>query len=341
MTAHSLFEANKRLLIWLGLCAAAVFLMALIGAVTRLTESGLSMVEWKPLIGVLPPLSAAEWARVFGLYQQSPEYRILNAGMPLADFKHIFFWEWLHRTWGHVIGALFLLPFLWFFFTRQIPRTLLPRLVMLFALGGLQGFIGWYMVASGLVDRPSVSHYRLALHLGTAFLIYALTIWLIFKLRVSRLADAPPRLRCLGWMLLPLPIVTMVWGAFVAGLDAGYVYNTFPLMEGHLLPPEALSLDPLWTNTVQNTAMVQFIHRWLAIGTAFAIFAFAWRLERVDRRVAIALGASVLVQVALGISTLLTQVNIVLAAAHQGGALILLSCYLLALYRLGKEKPAG
>lgn len=333
-------QTARRLSIWLGCCAAAVFLMALIGAITRLTESGLSMVEWTPLLGVLPPLSVAEWERVFTLYQGSPEYKLLNAGMSLDEFKYIFFWEWLHRTWGHLIGIVFLLPFLFFVATRQIPRSLLPRLLALFALGGLQGMIGWYMVASGLVDRPSVSHFRLALHLGTAFLIYSFTLWLIFKLRVPRLADAPASLRKLGWLVLPLPIITMVWGAFVAGLHAGYAYNTYPLMEGHFLPPEAWTLTPLWQNAVQNTALVQFIHRWLAIGAAFAIFAFAWRLERIDRKVGIALGAAVLCQVALGITTLLKHVNIVLATAHQGGALIVLSLMLLALYRLGDAKSA-
>lgn len=335
-------QTARRLSVWLALFAAAVFLMALIGAITRLTESGLSMVEWKPLIGVLPPLSDTEWARVFGLYQESPEYRVMHAGMDLAEFKNIFFWEWLHRTWGHLIGAAFLLPFLYFFFTRQIPKTLLPRLLFIFALGGLQGFIGWYMVASGLVDRPSVSHYRLALHLGMAFLIYAATLWTIFMLRVPRPTIAPVKLRKLGWMLLPLPLLTMVWGAFTAGLKAGYAYNTFPLMNGTLVPAEAWSLSPFWLNLLANSAAVQFTHRWLAIATAFAIFAFAARLERTDRKVAIWLGAAVLVQVLLGISTLLTGVNIALAAAHQAGALTVLSLFLLALYRLGKEKrPLG
>lgn len=329
---------RKYLSLWLTLCAASVFVMALIGAITRLTESGLSMVEWKPLIGVLPPLSMAEWERVFALYQQSPEYKLINNGMALAEFKHIFFWEWLHRTWGHVIGAFFLLPFLFFWLTRRIPAWLMPRLLVLFALGGLQGFVGWFMVASGLVDRPSVSHYRLALHLGMAVLIYAVTLWQIYTLSVARAENAPSQLRRLGWWLLPLPVLTMVWGAFVAGLDAGFAYNTFPLMEGHVLPPEAWSLSPLWTNFVQNTAMVQFVHRTLAITTAFAIFFYASKLERVDRKVAIALGAVVLGQVALGVATLLSHVNTELGTLHQGGALTLLSVYLLSLYRLGRTK---
>ena len=325
----------RALSVWLALFAATVFLMAMIGAITRLTESGLSMVEWKPLIGVLPPVSATEWARVFGLYQQSPEFHIMHGAMGLEDFKHIFFWEWLHRTWGHIIGAVFLLPFLFFFFTRRIPRALLPRLLVIFALGGLQGFIGWYMVASGLVDRPSVSHYRLALHLGMAFLIYAATLWCIFLLRVPRVA-APDKLRRTGWALLPLPVLTMIWGAFTAGLKAGFAYNNFPLMDGKLVPDEAWNLQPLWLNFVANSAAVQFTHRWLAIVTAFAIFAFAARLERTDRRVAIALGGVVLLQITLGILTLLTGVDIVLATLHQAGALTVLSVYLLALCRIGK-----
>lgn len=327
--------ANHRALaIWLGLCAFSVLVMALIGAITRLTESGLSIVEWKPLTGVLPPLSTGEWLRQFTLYQDSPEYRLHNLGMSLPEFQRIFFWEWLHRTFAHLIGAIFLLPFLFFFFTKRIPRWLWPRLLGLFALGGLQGLIGWYMVASGLVDRPSVSHYRLALHLGTAFLIYSVMLWQVFALVIPRLSDAPTQLRKTGWRLLPLVLVTMVWGAFVAGLHAGTVYNTFPLMAGQVLPEESFSIQPVWLNFFQNTALVQFTHRWLAIGTAFAVFAFAWKLERQDRIGARLLGAAVLLQVGLGITALLHGVPVVLGTLHQLGAITVLSCYLLALYRL-------
>ncbi len=329
---------NRRALaVWLGLCALSVLIMALIGAITRLTESGLSIVEWKPLTGVLPPFSTAEWLQQFTLYQASPEYRLHNLGMSLADFRQIFFWEWLHRTWAHLIGVIFLLPFLFFFFTKRIPRWLWPRLLGLFALGGLQGLIGWYMVASGLVDRPSVSHYRLALHLGTAFLIYAVMLWQVFALVIPKIGDING-LRKTSWRILPLLLITMVWGAFVAGLHAGTVYNTFPLMANEILPPEAFTIQPVWLNFTMNTALVQFMHRWLAIGTAFAIFAFAWKLECYDRRVARLLGAAVLLQVVLGISTLLSGAEIALATLHQLGAITVLSCYLLALYRLSASK---
>lgn len=334
--------------LWLLACAGMVFAMAVIGAITRLTESGLSMVEWKPLIGVLPPLSEAEWRRVFDLYRDTPEYRVFNRGMGLEAFRHIFFWEWLHRLWGHLIGAVFLLPFLWFWARGRISRDLMPKLVGLFLLGGLQGVIGWFMVMSGLVDRPEVSHYRLALHLGVAVVIFAA----LLRVALGQLDPAPlpgwradaAGLRRHAGRALALVGVTMVWGAFVAGLDAGLAYNTFPTMEGRWFPPEATTLTPWWINAVENTAAVQFIHRWLAIATALVVLALVGRVH-VARlpgnagRVASLLGTAVLVQVGLGIATLLTVVWIPLAALHQAGALTVVG--LLVWLRHGLRPPAS
>ncbi|WP_157618939.1 COX15/CtaA family protein [Skermanella stibiiresistens] len=319
---------------WLLICCGMVFAMAVIGAVTRLTESGLSMVEWKPLIGILPPLTETEWNRVFDLYRETPEYRYVNAGMGLEEFKHIFFWEWFHRFWGQMIGFVFLLPFLWFWATKRIPKGLMPTLVGLFLLGGLQGGIGWFMVVSGLVDRPSVSHYRLALHLGVAFLIFALMLWVALGLldpkpEGSRSAAAPALRRHAG-LALGLVAVTAAWGAFVAGLDAGMIYNTWPLMGGQIIPSDMWFLNPAPLNFVENHAGVQFTHRWLAMVTGLVVLGLWWRAGKADigprgHRLGQAVGVMVVVQIALGIATLLTVVAIPLAAVHQAGALTLIA----------------
>lgn len=332
---------SKRLAIWLSISAASIFIMAVIGAITRLTESGLSMVEWKPLIGVLPPLNEAEWQRVFTLYSATPEYQLKNAGMGIEAFKNIFFWEWLHRTWGHVVGVVYALPLIWFaavgaFAKNQPTRVLLPRLLFFLVLGALQGVIGWYMVASGLVDRPDVSHYRLALHLGVAFLIYALQVWTICDLRQVRLAPTAFGLWHHGRIALALVVITIIYGAFVAGLDAGFAYNTWPLMDGHFLPPEVTTIQPVWLNFFENTALVQFIHRWLAVLTALAVLAYAWRTRALMRFHSWWLGVAVLAQVVLGITTLVSHVQLHVATAHQAGALALLTVLLAALHKRGE-----
>ena len=328
-------DSSRAIAYWLLACAAMVFAMAVIGAITRLTGSGLSMVEWRPLIGALPPLSEAEWQRVFDLYRETPEYQKVNAGMGLEAFKEIFFWEWFHRLWGRSIGLVFALPFAWFWLTGRIARPLLPRLIGFLVLGGLQGLLGWFMVRSGLVDRPSVSHYRLAAHLGLAVLIYGLLVWQAWALLSRAAPVAAPALRRHGVVAVVLVAVTMLWGAFVAGLDAGMAYNSFPLMDGRLLPPEAWSLIPAWLNPFDNTALVQFLHRWLAIGTAGVILAL-WLRARAGPaplRLATAIAAGIAVlQVLLGIATLLAAVPVWLGAAHQAGALILLTALLWCVY---------
>lgn len=347
LSAGTAARDTRPIAVWLLICAGMVFAMTIIGAITRLTESGLSMVEWRPLIGTLPPLSDAEWQRVFDLYRQTPEYRINNAGMTLAQFQEIFFWEWFHRLWGRLIGVVFAVPFLWFWATGRIPRPLLPKLAGLLVLGALQGVLGWYMVMSGLVDRPSVSQYRLAAHLSLAVLIYALLVWLALDLMRGARRDARRFALPAGaeaahrhaWAAIAVVAVTIFWGALVAGIDAGLAYNTFPLMDGRVLPPEALSLTPAWLNLFENTAMVQFVHRWLGIVTGLAVLALWWRGRQVaasgiDREagligdLAAAAGIMVLVQIGLGIATLLLYVPIPLAAAHQAGALVLLTLLL-------------
>ena len=256
---------------WLFLCAAMVFAMAVIGAITRLTESGLSIVEWAPIKGALPPLSDQAWQDAFAAYKATPEYLYKNTGMSLEAFQQIFFWEWLHRLWGRLIGLVFAAGLAWFWWRGGLDRGLRLRLLGLLVLGGLQGALGWFMVMSGLVDRPSVSHYRLAAHLGLAVLLYALILWTAYGLVLPRLGSfaGARSLRRHASIAIGCVAVTMCWGAFVAGLDAGQVYNTFPLMDGRLLPPpESFSIIPAWLNWFDNTALVQFTHRWLAIGTS-------------------------------------------------------------------------
>ncbi len=328
---------------WLLVCCAMVFAMAVIGAITRLTESGLSMAEWKPLIGILPPLSEAEWHRVFGLYKQTPEFRVYNAWMDLEGFKRIFWWEWFHRLWGQLIGFVFLIPFLRFWSQGRISRELWPKLAGLFLLGGLQGVIGWYMVMSGLVDRPEVSHYRLALHLGMAILIYGLllrtALGILDPLPLAGWATESRRLRRHARVALGLVGVTIVWGAFVAGTDAGLAYNSFPLMNGQWIPVEVNNLSPWWINPFENTAAIQLTHRALAILTGLVVLVL-WLRVRAARlpgragRVAALTAGMVLLQIGLGIATLLSVVWIPVAAAHQAGAILVVSGLVWLLHEL-------
>ncbi|WP_114395508.1 COX15/CtaA family protein [Oleisolibacter albus] len=336
--------AHRTIGYWLLACAGMVFAMAIIGAITRLTESGLSITEWKPITGAIPPLNEAQWLAEFEKYKRIPEYRLLNSGMSLAEFKHIFFWEWFHRLWGRLIGLVFFVPFLWFLATRRIDRALGWKLAGLFLLGGLQGFIGWFMVQSGLSERTDVSHYRLALHLGMALILYGLLLWVALGLLdpapAGQRAAGAGALRRHGRIALALVALTAVWGAFVAGLDAGFAYNSWPLMNGHFAPPEMWTLEPAWINPLENTAAVQFVHRWLAILTAAVVLGLCWRMRRQpdlddrSRAVALGLAAAVVLQVLLGISTLLLAVPVGLGAAHQGGAILLITLVILALHRI-------
>lgn len=318
---------NKTISNWLFFCAFMVFAMAVIGAVTRLTESGLSITEWKPISGALPPLNEAEWQHQFDLYRQSPEFAAKHFWMDLHDFKKIFFWEWLHRLWGRLIGLVYAVPLVYFMIRRQVPKGWGWKFAALLGLGGLQGFIGWFMVQSGLVDRPSVSHFRLAIHLGMALLLFAVMLWMGLRMRDGE----TPRQKAssglwAGWGVLSLVSVTIIWGAFVAGLHAGLIYNEFPLMGGGLVPPD-------FGNPLTSPAGVQFTHRWLAVITLLAVLAYAYS-TRHRNRIAPYLAAMAVAQVGLGLATLLTQVDLHLAATHQGGAMVLLALLILSQHEL-------
>jgi cytochrome c oxidase assembly protein subunit 15 len=321
-----------------------IFAMVILGGVTRLTGSGLSMVEWDPLFGVVPPLSQEAWEADFAKYRQSPEYQKINVGMDLEGFKSIYWFEYSHRLLGRSIGTVFLLPFLYFLWRRKLTARLVPRLAAAFVLGGLQGVLGWYMVKSGLVDNPHVSQYRLTAHLGLALVIYAYLLWLLFDLLFDPGAtrDNPPGLKTAARFLLGLVAVTIASGGFVAGLKAGYAYNTFPKMGDQWLPPAGWMLQPGWRNLFENIATVQFNHRVLAITTFSSILLFwlsALRrpLTPSARTVSHLLMLMVTIQAGLGISTLLLRVPVALAATHQAGALLVLTLTLLLNHRLHKS----
>jgi cytochrome c oxidase assembly protein subunit 15 len=300
--------------------------MVVIGGITRLTESGLSMVEWRPLVGWIPPMGDAEWQRVFDMYKATPEYRAANFWMSIDDFKTIFFWEYIHRVWGRLIGIVFAVPFLFFLVTGRIERALAPRLALLFVLGGIQGAIGWWMVTSGLVDEARVSPYRLAVHLSMAFLILGLLLWTVLGL-VQKPCGGTRSQRIGAGHVLAAISITVVLGAFVAGTDAGYAYNTFPLMGGQFVPAEYWNADLGWRSLVEHVPAVQFHHRWIAVLTALLTVVFVirnrGRVEGAARLALTLLGVAVLLQVGLGISALLAAVPVWLGALHQAGAVVL------------------
>lgn len=307
---------------WLLVCAALVFAIVLVGGVTRLTRSGLSIVEWQPLVGVVPPLAHAEWEALFAKYRETPEFRLVNFDMTLEGFKGIFWWEYIHRLLARAIGLVFLFPYLYFLVKRQLDRPLAWKLAGIFVLGALQGAMGWIMVQSGLVDDPRVNPVRLALHLGIALAIFAAELWLALELLFPR------RFR-VGKLETALPLVVFLMaltGGMVAGLRAGSAYQTFPLMNGHLVPPEVLMLEPWWRNFLYNMASVQLVHRSL-FWVLLLLIPLAWWRSRYTLAGNALLGAFIL-QAVLGIATLLMGVPVGLGAAHQGGAVLLLAAAL-------------
>ena len=329
----------KAITLWLYTCAFMVFAMMVIGAITRLTESGLSMVEWRPLIGALPPLSTEEWQRVFDLYRETPEYQKKNSWMGIEDFKTIFFWEWFHRFWGRFIGLVFALPLAFFWIRKMIPTDYRLKLLGLLALGGLQGLMGWYMVQSGLVDQPAVSHYRLAAHLSLAFLIFALLL-------LTALSLTPPKsyancaLHKHSGITLLFTTITIIWGAFTAGLDAGLVYNdSFPKMGGAWIPPDFWKYETAWMNILENHSAVQFAHRWLAIASVLIILGL-WAHGMIRNTTFPALHATALMstlQIGLGIATIFSNVHTHVAATHQAGAVILFALLLICAFQTRKS----
>ena len=341
-------ESDRRAVArWLFLCAAMVFAMVVVGGVTRLTHSGLSIAEWQPLVGALPPLSHADWELLFAKYRETPEFKLVNFDIDLVGFQRIFWWEWVHRLLGRLIGVVFLLPYLWFLLRRRLEGPLAWKLAGVFLLGAMQGALGWYMVMSGLVDDPRVSHFRLTAHLGMALAIFAAELWIALDL----LASPPRGAAATGPRRFALAVASIVFvmsltGGFVAGLRAGYAYNTFPLMNGHFIPPEILMLEPWWKNFLYNMATVQFVHRaiaWLLIALVPLLW---WRALAASptpraRTAAHALLAILVLQVTLGIATLLAAVPVTLGAAHQGGAVLLLGTALWAAHEFGAQRPAS
>lgn len=333
---------HKPIALWLFACCAMVMGMVVIGGLTRLTGSGLSMVTWTPVLGWLPPMTQSEWQEVFQLYQQSPEFVKVNSDMVLEGFKGIFWLEFIHRLLGRVIGLVFLLPFLYFLFKKRIPHNLTPKLLTMFLLGGLQGVVGWYMVKSGLVDDPRVSQYRLTAHLGLAVTVYAYMLWVGLGLYFNDPSPAPsafPVILHRSKLLTILIFITLLSGGFVAGLDAGLVYNTFPMMEGRWIPEGYLAHDPWLVNFFENVATVQWDHRLMATLTFMSVLVFAWSslkhpLPKMLLGSIRLLVAMTIVQVTLGILTLLSLVQISLASAHQVGALILFTFALFVTHRL-------
>lgn len=344
--------ASRAVSAWLLAVAAMIWIMVALGGATRLTGSGLSIMEWAPLSGALPPLSEAEWQRLFDLYKTIPQYELVNRGFTLAEFKEIFWLEWVHRLWGRLIGLAYLLPLLWFWLRGGIPAGYGGRLLGLFLLGGMQGVVGWFMVASGFEpDRTAVSPYRLVVHLGLALLLYAAILWTALSLRQPLPPPvAPGRERDLGavrrwakaaaWLL----VAAMLAGGFVAGLRAGFDYNTFPLMDGRLVPEGYAALSPFWRNLTENVAAVQFNHRLLAtLAGLAALGTAAAALRRLPdgpaRRACLALGVAAVLQYALGVATLLLVVPVWLGTLHQAVAVAVLTAALVALHALRDPGP--
>ncbi|MCC6608162.1 MAG: COX15/CtaA family protein [Burkholderiales bacterium] len=318
--------------------------MVVVGGVTRLTHSGLSIVEWQPIVGTVPPLTETQWRATFEKYRQTPEYYQVNKDMSLAEFKGIFWWEYFHRLLGRLIGVVFFVPLVWFWVRGRLDRPLAWKLAGIFVLGGLQGGMGWYMVMSGLVDDPRVSQFRLTAHLLIALLIFAAMLWVALGLLVPSAAaksgQASERaLARLSWWITGMVVYMAATGGFVAGIRAGKAYNTFPLMNGHVVPPELFMIDPWWQNFFYNMATVQFDHRLGAWALAVLVPWFWVRARRIApapraRLAAHLLLAVLAIQITLGISTLLAGVPVALGAAHQGGAVVLLAASLFANHSL-------
>ena len=341
--------------IWLFISAATIFAMVILGGVTRLTDSGLSMVEWAPIMGALPPMGHDEWNKAFQLYQQFPEYKIHNHSMNLSDFKSIFWFEYSHRLLGRVIGMIFFFTMVFFFIKGWVAPLLKIKLIVMFILGGLQGLLGWYMVKSGLVNNPDVSQYRLVAHLGLALFVYAYILWIGLGLffqgnQADQTVNFQEKssihsLKPYTLWLIFFAFITLLSGGFVAGLKAGHVYNTFPLMNGQLIPDGLLSMTPVWLNMFENIMTVQFNHRVLTTTLALIVLIFYVVALRKNPSARLKRGlhlmmTMVIIQVTLGISTLLLHVPIPLAASHQAGALLLFTLILFVTHQIRQFKIA-
>jgi len=328
-------------LMWLATGCILIACMVAIGGITRLTDSGLSITEWKPIMGALPPLDAGEWDEAFAKYKQIPEYALTNPDMDLVGFKRIFFWEYVHRNWGRMMGLVFFIPFVLFWRMGYLHGWLRNRSISILIGGGLVGALGWFMVASGLQERVDVSHYRLAIHLCAAFSVYALVLWTVFDLRNGRgsmRGDGSAPAKWSRWLLILLAL-QIIWGAFTAGLDAGHIYNTWPLMNGTFMPKNVRAFGDLVTDLSNHRDGVQFIHRNFAyvVAASFVAFAIAFRKDPRMRNLWYWLIVAVLLQFLLGVATLLMNVPITLGVLHQLGALALLSVVLKVLHLTGRR----
>lgn len=333
---------------WLMIVYVLIFLMVIIGGITRLTGSGLSMVDWRPLMGALPPLNEEQWLAVFEQYKASPQFQQVNHWMDLAAFKRIFFWEYIHRLLGRVIGLAVFVPWLWFLARRRMSRTTAWKTFAAFIFGGLQGVLGWYMVQSGLVNIPEVSHFRLAAHLVLAFLVAQWVLWIILDLRAPRTTSlitpesrTARRLRRRAlWPFSALVLFQIVYGAFMAGTKAGWLFPTFPTMNGEWVPEALFQITDFWNALVNNHVVIHFIHRLLGYATLFAGAAITWRVAKLEsaglqsasKLFISAIGAQFL----LGVMTVVFHVPVALAVSHQAGAFILLSCTTLLIHRLSE-----
>jgi len=334
---------NKKVVYWLLTGCVLIFIMVIIGGITRLTHSGLSISNYKLISGTIPPLNEIEWQEAFDLYKQYPEYQKLNAHFTLQDFKGIYFWEWLHRFIGRMIGLVFFIPFLYFIITKQLSKSTTRKSVTLLALGAFQGFLGWYMVKSGLVDRPDVSHYRLAAHLITAFITFAYTFWVALDIMFPNRKQIDKSFRNLIRIGLGILILQIIYGAFVAGLDAGFIHNHWPMMSESKFIHETVYIEqnPLYKNFVEGKSGVQFIHRNLAYLVVLFIFYIWYRskkltLSKMQLKGINALVIIVNIQFLLGVFTLIYQVPVWLGVAHQVGAFFLLSAMTFTLHRFSK-----
>ena len=334
-------KTHRPIIIWLLTGCFLIYLMVVIGGITRLTGSGLSITQWKVVTGTLPPLSEESWQKEFDSYKQTPQYKLINSDFTLSDFKGIFFWEYIHRLIGRIIGFVFLIPFIWFWATKKFPPGFMKKAIVLFALGGFQGFLGWFMVKSGLSENVHVSHYRLAAHLISALMVFGFTFWYAMDL-TSPPAPLPRErgVRKLSIILFSVVILQIIYGAFVAGLKAGYGYPTWPKMGEQWFPDEIVSLEPIWKNFLEGFAGVQFIHRYIAYVVVILVGIIFYRsrdakscVSTEQKKIINALGIIVLAQFTLGVLTLLYGVPIVIAVLHQTGAFFLFATTLLLIHR--------
>ncbi|MBL7958852.1 COX15/CtaA family protein [bacterium] len=343
---HSDQRVKRQIGIWLLVGYSMVFIMLILGGATRLTQSGLSIVEWNVIMGIVPPLNDSDWNSAFEKYKQFPEYNILNKTMTVEDFKGIFWWEYIHRVWGRLIGLVFIIPFTIFVFQKKLSVPWIRRLTGVFLIGAFQGFVGWYMVKSGLIDNPHVSHYRLTLHLFLAFSICGLLLWYaavwLTKNEFEKTIFVNTFVRKFSSAVVMLILLQTMLGGLVAGLKAGYMFNTYPKMGVDWLPEAAWMMEPLWINFLENAVMIQFIHRTMALVVLAAIFVFWIKTRSLElssrlRMDIMLLVIMAIVQLTLGIITVLFSVPVLWGVAHQAGALVLFSLAVQVRFQLGRH----